>query len=213
MKTNREIAAEAHAVTTLGRQLRDQWRQENTKTLTPRVVMRFPETLVEEQPRDSIRSLRRHRYVAAVVQNGRLLYQLMERDPETYPFAGPENNESTCMAMTSESSFEILRAGYELAEEERLADLLEPYAEWSENPEHAESIDKRTLSEVETILETNLLQYADRLRTRVEVAEFLEGRLEPNDFISRVVRRQVFRQVSSERMTQGHQMKLTIGEP
>jgi hypothetical protein len=90
---------------------------------------------------------------------------------------------------------------------------LEPYAERSEDPHCTEPADAPTVAEVEAILETNLLPHSDQIRTKAEITEFLEGRLEPSVFIAHAIERQCARDDWRESMTQRHEIKLTIDEP
>ena len=53
-----------------------------------------------------------------------------------------------------------------------------------------ERIDDREVAEVETILETHLLPASDRMRTKAEIVEYLEGRLEPGVFIAHAIDRE-----------------------
>jgi hypothetical protein len=122
-------------------------------------------------------------------------------------------DDAPLVVMFGESAFDTLRTGYELAEEERLAELLTPFAERSEDRDCSEPADGETVAEVEAILETNLLPPTDRLRTKAEIAEFLEGRLEASVFIAHAVERQCAREGRCERLAERHEIKLTIDEP
>jgi len=105
-----------------------------------------------------------------------------------------------------------LHTGYELAEEERLGELLTPYAERVEEREGSEA-DGATVADVEAILETSLLPHSDRIRSKAEIGEFIEGRLEPSAFIARAIERHCVRDDRCERLAERHEIKLTIDEP
>jgi hypothetical protein len=93
-----------------------------------------------------------------------------------------------------------------MVEEDRMTELLAPYADRSEIAEG--SADDRTVAEVEEILETGLLAESDRLQAKAEIIEFLEGRLEASTFIAHAIDRQCARESLHERQTQRHEMKL-----
>lgn len=153
----------------------------------------------------------RERHVEAVLAGGALLFRLMERETDRAASDRNERDDEDSVVVSSASAYDVLRTGYELAEEERLAVALERYAERSED--RADPTDGETVAEVEAILETNLLPHADRLRTKMEVVDFLEGRLEPSVFIARAIERQCSREGCREHLAERHELKLTIGGP
>jgi hypothetical protein len=142
-----------------------------------------------------------------------LVYRLVDQDPEFNPSGRSVQEDAPEIVMSSQSAFEVLHAGYELVEEERLAALLEPYAGRSEDHEGLEPVSGEAASEVEAIVETDLLSPAGRLRTRAEIAEFLEGRLEASAFIPRIISRHRARECRRETLAERHEIKLTIDEP
>lgn len=145
------------------------------------------------------------------MQDGTLIFRLMERENDRFaPDEGPRDDEAA-VVMSGPSAYDVLRTGYELAEEERLTASLEPYAERSE--ERSEPADDESVVELETILETNLLPHSDRIRTKAEIVDFLEGRLASSVLISRAVERQFSREGFREHQVQRHELKLTVGEP
>ena len=148
---------------------------------------------------------------AMAMVGGALIYRLMERETDLPTSDRGERDEDGTLLASSNSAYDVLRAGYELAEEERLEAELERYAERSED--RADSADGETVAEVESILETNVLSPSDRLRTKTEVIDFLEGRLKPNVLIAHAVERQCSRDGLREHQAERHDLKLTIGEP
>ncbi len=221
MKTDQEIQAEALRLIVLGRQYRDEQRRAGLSAATaplPRVLVRLPESHVttahEAEPEsESTHSHRRERFIEATMERDELVFRLMERETERTGSGRIVRDDVPSVVMFGGSAFDSLHAGYELAEEERLAELLAPYAECSEDRDCAESADGEMVAEVEAILETNLLPHADRIRTKAEIAEFLEGRLEASVFIGHAIDRQCARDDRSETLTERHEITLTIGEP
>ena len=155
--------------------------------------------------------LGRERHVEATIAGGALVYRLMERETDRPASDRGERDEDGTPLASSDSAYDVLRTGYELAEEERLGVALERYAERS--ADRTDSADGETVAEVEAILETNLLSPADRLRTKAEVVQFLEGRLKPSVLIAHAVERQCSRDGLREQQAEWHELRLTIGEP
>jgi hypothetical protein len=153
----------------------------------------------------------RERHVEAALVGGALVFRLMERETDAPGSDRDERGAEGTLLASSPSAFDVLSTGYEMAEEERLASALERYAERSED--RADPADGETVGEVEAILEAKLLTPADRMRTKAEVVEFLEGRLEPSALIARNIERQSSREGHSEHLVERHELKLTVGEP
>jgi hypothetical protein len=202
MKTHQEIQAEAQRLMVLGQQ----YQNEQRSVPTGAVVMAAPRALVA-LPVNEL-APRRERHVEAAMQDGALMFRLMERENNLFGTdEGPRDDESAVVT-SGPSAYDVLRTGYELAEEERLDVALEPYAERSED-----NADGETVGEVEAILETSLLPHSDRIRTKAEVIGFLKGRLKPSVLIAHAVQRQCSRDGLREQQAERQELKLTIGEP
>ena len=217
MKTIQEIQVEARRLTTLGLQYQTELRLMASRYLAdarPRTLLRFedPQSLAQWAPRFAgNRSLPREkneRSIDVALDRSELVFHLMEREARFMDFG--QHDDTAYAICTSRSAFDVLRVGYELGEGDRLAAALEPYAERSE--ECVEPADDETVSEVEGVLEAGRLRYSDRLRTKAEIVEFLEGRLEASVFIGNVVDRQSARDVPRERVTVRRGISLTIDE-
>jgi hypothetical protein len=203
MKTNQEIQAEARQVLALGRQYQnEQWMVSARTPVEPRVLVHLPV---------NVPTPGRERQVEAVAAGSELLFMLIERTTDRAAADRDEREGEALVVASSASAYDVLKTGYERAEEERLAALLEPFSERNEDGNF--SADGETVAEVEAILETNLLSHADRLRTKTEVVEFLEGRLEPSVFIARAIERQCSREDYREHLAERHELKLTMGGP
>lgn len=205
MKTNQEIQAEAQSLMVLGQE----YQNEQRRVQVGAVVIAAPRVLVT-LPANNL-APRRERHVEAAMQDGALMFRLMEREADLFGTEEELREDDAAVVMSSPSAYDVLRTGYELSEEERLAKDLEQYAERSE--ERSEQADDESVGELETILETSLLPHSDRIRTKAEIVDFLEGRLESSVFIGHAVERQLSRDGCREHQAhrQGH--KLTIGEP
>lgn len=204
MKTNQEIQAEARLLMVLGVQFQNELRIGGVGGIAgtvPRVLVSLPMNPA---------TLGRERHIEAEIADGALVFRLMERAMEVPGLGHSERNDAGTLLRSSESAYDALHAGYELAEEEWLAGALECYAERSED--RADPADDETVAEVEAILETKLLPHPDRLRTEAEVLAFLEGRLEPSALFARNIERQCLRVSHREHRVERHELKLTIGE-
>ena len=187
----------------LGSQFQNEQRLANaTAVLAPRVLASL--SMSPAMPG-------RERHVGAALVGGALVFRLMERETDALGSDREERAAEGTLVASSPSAFDVLSTGYEMAEEERLTAALERYAERSED--RADPADGETVGEVEAILETKLLSPADRMRTRAEVVEFLEGRLEPSALIARNIERQSSREGHREHLVERNELKLTVGEP
>ncbi len=214
MKTKSEIQAEAQQLTILGRQYQNEQSQvivNDAVIAMPRVLMTLPEAQLVARPvpvaeGEATLAPRNMRHIEAALEGGELVFRLMERETD---YSGASDDEPSPV-MSSRSAYDVLRTGYELVEEERLAAELERFAERSEDRDAP--ADGESVAEVEAILETNLLPHADRLRTKAEIVAFLSGRMEPSAFIANAIERQCEREGHVLRRTQRHEIKLTIDE-
>lgn len=205
MKTNQEIQAEAFQLMTLGSQFQSERRIAGNSASgaeMSRALVNFPLNLANPG---------RERYIEAAIDGGALVFRLMEREADRVSSGQSENEDDRSLIVSSASAYDVLQTGYEMAEEERLAAALERFVEREDHVERGD--DGETAAEIETILETNQLPIAEQLRTKLEIREFLEGRLEPDVLITHAVERQGSRESQRENLAQRHELKLTIGEP
>ena len=89
-----------------------------------------------------------------------------------------------------DSAFDVLRDGYEVREEERLAEYLTPLADRIGAEGFIEDANPELVEEIAVALEADNLAPSAQLRARADIVEFLEGRLSPSDFISAAIERQ-----------------------
>ena len=212
MKTHQQIQAEANQVAILGQQFRDAQIANGaglTLVAESPALVHFPTTSSAGEGAPVVRIPRAERFVDAVMERHNLLYRLVEREPE--PVAGSVGTavteNSLAVVAVSSSAFDVLRTGYELAEEERLAERLAQYDERDEGGNREE----RTAA-LESILEAELLPLADRLRTKAEIGAFLDEELEAGDLIARTLARQCAREGRGEAQHARHEVRLTIDE-
>lgn len=213
MKTPQEIQSEARQLATLGRQrmaeLAGGGRDSRVLARFVGAELRLSES-AEVAPALATSRSARERIVEAIMLRNDLVYRLSESDPRTRVTEGFDGGDTAPLVVATGSAFDVLRAGYARAEGERLADELAAYGD--REGDHADATDE-TVNDVEGILETEQLPYADRMRTRAEIAGFLSGRVHVNDLIAHAVERHLAREVRREVITERHELRLTIDEP
>jgi len=212
MKTHQQIQAEANQVAILGQQFRDAQIAGGaglTTVAESPALVHFPIASSASESTPVAHFPRAERFVDAVMERHNLLYRLVEQEPE--PVTGSVGTAATesslAVVAVSSSAFDVLRTGYELADAERLAERLAPYDEWDEGGNR----EGRTAA-LESILESELLPLADRLRTKAEIGAFLDGELEAGDLIARTIARQCAREGRGEAQHVRHEVRLTIDE-
>ena len=211
MKTNQQIQAEANQVAILGQQFRsEQVAGGGSLAIVAEspALARFPAASTVGESPVAVSIPRAERFVDAMLERNELLYRLVEREPDAGAVRTAATEGSLAVIAVSDSPFDVLRTGYELAEEERLAEQLAPYADHDEDGDRSE-----TSAALESILESELLPSADRLRTKAEIGAFLDGELEAGDLIARTIARQCAREGRSEAQHVRHGFRLTIDEP
>jgi hypothetical protein len=211
MKTHREIQNEAERLVVLGREYRAERRAHAGEAIVtlPRVVGRLPDSQVSiasgEAASAGATHRRRERHIEADIEHDELMFRLVERETELAADGRSLRGARPETVMVSRSGFDLLLGGYELVEEERLAEALAPYADRDDTKADSEAV-----AEVEGILETSGLPVVDRMRAKAEIIDFLEGRLEPGEFIEHAIDRQRLGEVCAEREVQRAEMRLTI---
>jgi hypothetical protein len=183
----------------------------------PRVLVQFPDVQVTRKPETGApgsesQRVNRHRHIEAAFEDDALIFRLMVRETATGDAATVVRGGEPTEVMVSRSGFDLLHAGYEMVEEDRLFERLAPYTERIEERDGRDPLDEREVAEVEAVLETHLLPPSDRLRMKADVVEFLEGRLEAGVFIARAIDRLCAREVQRQGHAQRHELKLTINE-
>lgn len=214
MKTHDEIQSEAQRMIALGRSYRDEQRQlghDSTVVPLPRVLARLPDSVTtsREPGTDDVHRHQWQRYIEAAIERDELVYRLQEQETVMTSAGRLVREEAPSTILVSHSGFDLLHTGYEMAEEDRLGELLAPYADYSEG-RGGEAADERTVEEVEEILGAAALPPSDRLRAKAEVVEFLEGRLEPSLFIDRIVDRQYARERQHRPESQSHRQEMRL---
>mgnify|MGYP001304200147 CR=1 FL=1 len=220
MKTRQQITSEAQQLTALGNQyLAEQIRVGGLHSNPPpKELMRFPEsrtvTVVAAGAalqREALVTF--DRYIEVAIKDGALSYRLMETEAELSGFGRPVAQRVPTLVIADRTVEEPLQTGYELEEEERLADVLSPYSEKLDQSGDFMLADQETVAEVEELLESDHFSQADKIRSKADVIEFLEGRLDPSTLIARTIERQTADHSQSERMSERTTITHSVSEP
>lgn len=137
-------------------------------------------------------------------------FVLMQGERQIDASGGVVREIAPFIAVRSESAYEVLSDGYEAIEEERLARVLQPYIEGIEEDDYIDLIDASQMREIESLVGAGEMAPAALMRTRVDIAAFLEGRLEPGNFISAVIRRHCYREGETQTVRESHGERMTI---
>jgi hypothetical protein len=149
------------------------------------------------------------RQFEAVIINDTVAFQLIERAIDLHEDSRGKRQDM--LIAFGPMAYDILSTGYDMAEEDQLGYKLEQYSEQSEKS--TAFVESDLIVEVEEILEAKFLSPAERLRTKIEIGEFLEGRLEPNVLIARCIQRQRLRENCQEHLGERQDVRVTIGQP
>ena len=218
MKTTQEIEAEARRITALGRGYQDEQRElSGIPVATHRVLLQLPEApramQTAAQPvAEGLAASPRERSVEIALERDLPVYRLVERETAMAASSRSDLEATSSIVMSSRSAFDVLQAGYELIEEERLGALVAPYAARRADRDEVKPVDGEAIAELEAIVETELLPFADQLRTKTDILAFLEGRLEADEFVAGAIHRHRARNCQRETVAERHEMKLTIDE-
>lgn len=215
MRSHREIQNEAQRLVLQGREYLAERRAlaaDAPVVALPRVLARLPDSrvavanvalLAESEAREE----HRQRHIEADIENDELMFRLIERENQLDAEGRVLREGEPETIMVSRSGFDLLLAGYELVEEERLAEALAPYAAREIGDA---KFDPVAVAKIEEILETSELPVADRMRAKADIVDFLEGRLDAGEFIEHAIDRHRLREVCAERQTQRSELRLTI---
>ena len=130
----------------------------------------------------------------------RIEYYPTERGPE-YAMVEEESlhdlkgnvlsvDEPMALVLTNDL-LEALIAGYQRIDEDRLREKIEPIAERLEDMKYRDTLTDESMAEVEAVSADMSFSPANRLRMRADAMAMLEGHLDPAEFITRTVERQL----------------------
>ncbi len=214
MKTHLELLIEARRVESLGRQYADEHRRSMadgsaSDFFAPRILVTFPESHFTGV--DGVRT--RERWMEVAMTEGALEYRLWEVEREETASGELVRDIGPVFLMGSDSAFDVLDEAEELTEKERLGEALAPFMARTEKDEFVESIDPTIVEEIENIVAAGDLTPSTRIRTKADIVDFLEGRLDPSEFIAATIERQRWREDVREVLTERVDQRMVIAGP
>lgn len=224
MKTHDELWSEARRLEAVGRQFAADYRRDHAAgnafapaNYPPRVLAMLPESVVRSQPTAGFGAeaapIRVRRWVEVAMADGRLEYRLFQSETKsTSPGSAMHETEPEFM-IGSDSAFEVLEEGYALVEKERIGEALIPFTESIADEESVRALEPALVEEIEAIVGVEDLTPGERIRAKADIVAFLDGRMEPGEFIAAAVERHGSREDARERVVEGYGERLMIGEP
>src|SRR4051812_12880985 len=198
MRTRNQLEIEARQLEQAARDLRQEPIAGGEQTLAFAAagalpLFTFPENTVRLNAASEFQGPLSHRmvrYIDAVQRPGGTEYRLMEEE-----FVSSADGESVrhydpIELVTSDDPLDVLSAGYERLDEDRLAERIQPVIDRVEANTFAEPANVEDLEEIQNATAELDLSAAAKMRTKADAIDLLEGRLEPGDFVARSVGRQ-----------------------
>jgi hypothetical protein len=224
MKTHDELWSEATRLEAVGRLFAADYRRYHAAgnafppaNYPPRVLAMLPESVVRSQPTAEFGAnpapMRIRRWIEVGMVDGLLEYRLFQSEiSSTSPGGAMDETEPEFM-VGSDSAFDVLEEGYSLLEKERIGEALIPFTESIADEESVRSLEPALVEEIEAIVGAVDLTPGERIRAKADIVAFLDGRMEPSEFISAAVERHGRREDARERIVEGYGERLMIGEP
>jgi hypothetical protein len=202
MKTHRDLLVEARRLEGLG----SEYTREGDFSAA-RVLLSLPDSSLRQPSVATEERAVMRRWIDVAMVEGMLEYRLWESGSTSEDAAKPTEPR---FVTGSDSAFDVLAEGYERCERDRLAEALAPFAERAERKEIGETIDPTLVEEIEEIVEADELSPAARLHAKADIVGFLEGRLDPSDFINVAINRQYRREMETEAIEQRAAERMAI---
>ena len=217
MKTHREIVIEGQRLEESARRFAEDQRRDATLRDAFSVLFSFPESRftshVEIGGGVALHTHHQLRRIETALVGDVVEYRLIQDEIETNEVGATVKEVSPLLMLTSDSAVEVLEEGYELAEEERLSDALAPYIERAEAGEFEDSVEPHVVEEIEALVGAGVLLPASRLHAKADIMRFLDGRLEPDEFITAAIARQRHCERVHESITEHPRERIVIGQP
>jgi hypothetical protein len=222
MKTHREIVTEAQRLEESARRGASEQRRGLAGDASVGdafwVLFSFPQSQFHSRVGDGdesepIHTHRRVRWIEAAMKGDVLEYRLVQDEIEMNATGWTVREVTPVLMCTSDSALEVLEEGYDLVEQERLSELLVPYMERAEANEFVETVEPHVVEEIEAIVDAGSLLPASRLHARADIVKLLDGRLEPDEFITAAISRQRECERVSEEMTERVGERIAMGAP
>lgn len=222
MKTHREIQEEARRLEQLGWQYWNERRAPGANALgatasdtASRLLLALPDSrfTTEHFGSEPIHTHCRSRRIEVALDGDAPEFRLLQDEIETTASGSVVREIGPVLMLRSDSAADVLEDGYELGEEERLGELLAPFADRIEEMDLVDEVDPALVERIEGIVDAGNLAPAARLRCKMDIAEFLEGRLESSQFITAAIERQVYRESEREALVERQDARLLMDQP
>lgn len=217
MKTHREIVIEGQRIEESARRFAEDQRRDATLREAFSVLFSFPESRftshVDTGGGIAIHTHRHLRRIEATLAGDVPEYRLIQDEIETNEAGATVKEVSPVLMLTSDSAMEVLEEGYDLAEEERLSDVLAPYMERAEAGEFEDSVEPHVVEEIEAVVGAGDLLPASRMQAKADIVKLLDGRLEPDEFITAAIARQRHCEQVHVNIAEHPSERILIGQP
>lgn len=196
MKTHREIVTEAQRLEEAARRFADDQRRDATLREAFSVIFSFPESSFTSRvagvgaDAGAAHTHRRLRRIETALVGDAIEYRLVQDEIEATSAGAVVRETSPVLMLTTDSAEEALEEGYELGEQERLSEALAPFMERAEAGEFVDAVEPHVVGEIENIVAAGDLLPASRLHAKADIIKLLDGRLEPDEFITSAILRQ-----------------------
>lgn len=222
MKTHREIQEEAQRLEQLGWQYWNERRAPGAISIATtmgeaasRLLLALPESrfTTEHFGSEPIHSHRRLRRIEVALDGDAPEFRLLQDEIETAASGSVVREIGPVLMLRSDSALDVLEDGYELGEEERLGELLAPFTDRIEELGFVDEVDPALVERIEAVVDASNLCPAARLRGKMDIVEFLEGRLESSQFITAAIERQVYRESERAEFVERRDERLVMDQP
>lgn len=217
MKTHREIVTEAQRLEEAARRFADDQRRDASLRDAFSVLFAFPESRftsrVNGGDADSIHTHRRARRIEVGLVEDSVEYRLVQDESETTESGTVVKETNPVLMLTTGSAVEALEEGYELGEEERLSEVLAPFMERAEAGEFVDAVEPHVVEELEAIVGASDLLPASRLQAKADIVKLLDGRLEPDEFITAAITRQRQCEEVHESLSETPRERILVDQP
>jgi hypothetical protein len=199
MKSRQEMWIEARRLEEIGRQTLEDRRRGSaseialTASVAPVVLYSFAESVVRINAASEYEGPLTHRMLRRVEfseSDPEGPYQLVEEEIVTSEDGQLVQHYEPATLVSSDDPFDVLSAGYQRQDEDRLCERLEPVIDRMEANTFPEPVTSEAIAEVERLVSDLALSPVAKLRMKVDAVAFLEGTLEAGDFVARTVARQ-----------------------
>jgi len=130
------------------------------------------------------------RFVSGAPSNSEAEFKLFEKERVSNSDGETVRESEPFEIVCSDSAYEVLVAGYQRVDEDRLRERIEPIIDRMESSMFAEAPGAEEVTEIENFASELSLSASARMRLRIDAAAMLEGRMDADEFIARTVARQ-----------------------